>query len=126
MVSRRVLDELQVGLFDKRPDRRRPSLACSACPVRHDMPQRIAMTRRMRVRRPRLWLTPEIEYASYASWMVARLKENEYLRKQDPAFIEQLRKGPVGAVIERVCAPPSAGVLPPLPLARGRLGPGKT
>jgi hypothetical protein len=41
--------------------------------ARNDTPQRVAMTGRTRARRAgQLWLTPELEYAPYASWMVPR------------------------------------------------------
>jgi len=49
------------------------AILCPACHARHDTPQRVAMTRRTRARRSgQLWLTPELEYAPYASWMVPR------------------------------------------------------
>ena len=49
------------------------TILCPACHSRHDTPQRVAMTRRTRAKRSgQLWLTPEIEYAPYASWMVPR------------------------------------------------------
>jgi 5-methylcytosine-specific restriction endonuclease McrA len=49
------------------------TILCPACHARHDTPQRVAMTRRTRARRVgQLWLTPELEYAPYASWMVPR------------------------------------------------------
>ncbi len=49
------------------------TVLCPACHARHDTPQRIAMTRRTRARRVgQLWLTPELEYAPYASWMIPR------------------------------------------------------
>jgi hypothetical protein len=49
------------------------TILCPACHARHDTPQRIAMTRRTRARRvSQLWLTTELEYAPYASWMIPR------------------------------------------------------
>jgi hypothetical protein len=49
------------------------TILCPACHARHDTPQRVAMTRRTRARRAgQLWLTPELEYVPYASWMVTR------------------------------------------------------
>jgi hypothetical protein len=39
-----------------------------------------AMTRRTRARRAcQLWLTPELEYAPYASWMVPRMVKKSML-----------------------------------------------
>ena len=49
------------------------TILCPACHARHDTPQRVAMTRRTRAQRVgQLWLTPELEYAPYASWMIPR------------------------------------------------------
>ncbi len=49
------------------------AILCPSCHSRHDTRQRVAMTRRTRARRAgQLWLSPEIEYAPYASWMIPR------------------------------------------------------
>lgn len=49
------------------------TILCPACHARHDTQQRVAMTRRTRAQRVgQLWLTPELEHAPYASWMIPR------------------------------------------------------
>jgi hypothetical protein len=49
------------------------TILCPSCHARNDTAQRVAMTRRSRARRcGQLWLSPEIEYAPYASWMIPR------------------------------------------------------
>ena len=46
---------------------------CPSCHSRHDTPHRVAMTRRTRARRSgQLWLSSEIEWAPYPSWMIPR------------------------------------------------------
>jgi RNase P subunit RPR2 len=46
-------------------------LMCPACHARHDAPHRIAIMRRRKAKSDgQLWLTPEFEWAPFASWEI--------------------------------------------------------